>query len=465
VTTDRQPADIDRQPADADRQPADTDRQPADTGRLRLTGWAVALLALNAAASIPLFVLTIVGLPLIGVFGVGIPLFLGAVWLTRGLADVHRWIFARAVDVKIPRPYRPWPGRVSWTVTSVAEARSVRRQLVGLVRESATWRDLAWLLVNGTVGFTAQVLVITLAGGIAWFACLPLLWAVLEQLAGPGVTLLRTDFGIWAIDSQAAALAGIPVALVFLLLWWWLTPPVLRGYARLSRTLLGPTGGASLAARVRELTESRAETVDTQAAELRRIERDLHDGAQARLVSVGMSLGMAEELLRTDPEAAARLLAEAREGSGLALAELRELVRGMHPPVLADRGLPGAVRALALAHPLPVEVTDQLPGRPAAPVESAAYFAVAEILTNVTKHARATSARVRLGYDRGRLMITVSDDGRGGAVATSGGGLDGVVRRLTAFDGTVTLTSPPGGPTVVFMEIPCELSPARITPS
>jgi signal transduction histidine kinase len=240
-------------------------------------------------------------------------------------------------------------------------------------------------------------------------------------------------------------------------------PPILRGYARLSGRLLGPTGTATLAARVQELTESRAETVDAQAAELRRIERDLHDGAQARLVSLGMSIGMAEETMRTDPEAAARLLAEAREDSGKALSELRQLVRGMHPPVLADRGISGAVQALALAHPLPVAVVDELPGRPPAPVESAAYFAIAETLTNVAKHARATSARVRLGYDQGRLQATVSDDGRGGARLAGGGGLHGVARRLSAFDGTFEVTSPTGGPTVITMQIPCELSPARAT--
>jgi signal transduction histidine kinase len=288
---------------------------------------------------------------------------------------------------------------------------------------------------------------------------LPLLWTVAPA------DVLRVDFGIWAIDSQTTALAGIPIGAVLLLLWWWLAIPVGRGYARLSSSLLGPTGTVALAARVRQLTQSRAETVDSQASELRRIERDLHDGAQARLVSLGMSLGMAEELLRSDPDAAARLLAEAREGSGQALAELRQLVRGIHPPVLADRGLSGAVQALALAHPVPVRVVDDLPGRLSAPVESAAYFAIAETLTNVAKHARASAARVRLGHDGGRLRVTVSDDGRGGAAATAGGGLHGVERRLAAFDGTVSLTSPVGGPTVVTLEIPCELSSPKTTPS
>jgi signal transduction histidine kinase len=439
---------------------------PARPRPLPLLGWTLALLALSTPVSLPLFVLTVVGLPLVGAFGVGIPLLLGTVWLTRGLADLHRLIFARALEVTIPRPYPDWPGDVAWTIRSPADASRVWRRFTTLVRAPTTWRELAWLFVNGTLGFAAYVLVISLFGSALWYVSLPLLWWILEGAAGSGTAeeVLRTDAGFWAIDSQATSFAGILIGLVSLALWWWVTPHLLRGYARLSGALLGPGGSATLAARVAELTESRAETVDTQAAELRRIERDLHDGAQARLVSLGMSLGMAEEVLRTDPDAAARLLAEAREDSGQALAELRELVRGMHPPVLADRGLPGAVQALALAHPLPVRVDDHLPGRPPAPVESAAYFAIAEALTNVTKHAHASSATVRLGHEDGRLLVRVSDDGRGGATATTGGGLHGMVRRLSAFDGTVTVTSPPGGPTAVLMEIPCELSSAKTTP-
>lgn len=423
-------------------------------GRLALTGWAL-LLTVLYGFGVALLALTVAGLPLVLAVGVGVPLTVATVWLTRPYADLHRWYFATATGVRIPRPYRPWPNG------------HIGTQLLGLVREPATWRDLLWLLLNSTVGLVAHTLVLTLAAGVLWYATLPLLWAILDRAGGPATAemVLRTEFGIWAIDSQTTAYAGIPIALGFLLLWWVLTPRIARGYALLSGTLLGPTGTATLAARVRQLTESRAETVDAQAAELRRIERDLHDGAQARLVSLGMSIGLAEELLRTDPAAAAQLLTEAREDSGRALSELRELVRGMHPPVLADRGLAGGVQALAIAHPLPVTVVDALPGRPPAPVESAGYFAVNEVLTNVAKHAHAGAARVRLGYSDGRLQITVSDDGEGGAVLTGGGGLAGVQRRLAAFDGTVSVTSPVGGPTVVTMEIPCELSSAKTTPS
>lgn len=441
--------------------------RPDFAERLRLSGWSIALLIMSLPFSLPLFVTTIVGISLIGVFGLGIPLVLGSVWITRALADTHRRTFAHLLGVEIPRPYRRRSGQTSWTITSVADAWSVWRQLLAVARDPATWKDLVWLFVNSTVGFVVYVMVIALGGGVVWYAATPLLWWVLERSAGPlvAVNVMGSQFGIWAIDSQGAAFAGIPIAVVFLGLWWWLSPPLLRGYALLSRGLLGPTDAAALTARVQELTESRAETVDAQAAELRRLERDLHDGAQARLVSLGMSLGMAEELLESDPDGAARLLAEAREDTGRALAELRELVRGVHPPVLADRGLAGAVEALAAAHPLPVDVADHLPGRAPAPVESAAYFAIAETLTNVSKHARAGSARVRLGHDGERLRLTVSDDGIGGAEVVDGGGLHGVRRRLAAFDGTVSVTSPEGGPTIITMEIPCVLSSPKITPS
>lgn len=444
-----------------------TDPRPAATHRFRLLGWSLVLLMLTMPASIPLVVLTIVGIPLIGLVGIGIPLVLGAVWLTRQLTDVHRMIFTRAVDVRIPRPYRPWPGKVSWTVRSTRDAVSVWEQLTAILREPATWRDLAWLLVNATFGFAVNMTVAVLFGGALWYMSLPLLWAIIEPIAGASTAtnVLHTEFGLWAIDSQETAFVGIPIGVLLILLWWWLCPHLVRADARVSHLLLRPTGAASLAARVDELTDSRSETVDAHAAELRRIERDLHDGAQARLVSLGMELGMAEELIRTSPEAAAELLAEARRGTGEALAELRQLVQGVHPPVLADRGLSGAVEALAVAHPLPIETVDHLPGRPPLPVESAAYFATQEVVTNIGKHAEATAAEIRLDHTAGRMRITIRDDGRGGANPASGTGLQGVRQRLATFDGTMNITSPDGGPTVVTMEIPCELSSAKTTPS
>jgi signal transduction histidine kinase len=176
------------------------------------------------------------------------------------------------------------------------------------------------------------------------------------------------------------------------------------------------------------------------------------------LVAMGMTLGAAEDLLDTDPEATRKLLIEAREASGKALAELRALVSGVHPPVLADRGLVDAIRALALDSVPRVEVTAEPIGRPPPPVESAAYFAVSELLANVTKHAGARQAWIDIRCRQGMLAICVSDDGRGGADPGRGTGLRGIERRLAAFDGVLALSSPPGGPTVVQLEIPCELS-------
>jgi signal transduction histidine kinase len=206
------------------------------------------------------------------------------------------------------------------------------------------------------------------------------------------------------------------------------------------------------------LTRTRRGALDVQAAELQRIERDLHDGAQARLVSVAMSLGLAESLLETKPDLVAGLLTEARSTAVAALDDLRTVMQGIQPPVLADRGLEGAIRALALDIAVQVTVTGGLPGRAPLPVESAAYFTAAECLANVMKHSNATSAWVDLRYEAGLLSVVVGDNGVGGARADGGTGLRGVARRLESFDGAMTVSSPAGGPTTVTMEVPCELS-------
>jgi signal transduction histidine kinase len=301
----------------------------------------------------------------------------------------------------------------------------------------------------------------------------------LEGAAGVSLLLfgLLGNYGYgatWMLDTLPVALLTVPQGLTLLGIGVVAAPDVQRWQFVAARWLLGPTSGAARAGeleeRVRHLADTRADAVDASAAELRRIERDLHDGPQARLAGLGMSIGLAAELMDRDPEAARRLLVEARETSGLALGELRELVRGIHPPVLAERGLDGAVRALALALPLPVDVDVALPGRPAGPVESAVYFAVAEVLANAVKHARANRVSVRLAHEAGTLTVVVADDGAGGAAvqdesAARGSGLAGIGRRLAAFDGTMSVASPPGGPTVVTMELPCALFSPRISPS
>jgi signal transduction histidine kinase len=206
--------------------------------------------------------------------------------------------------------------------------------------------------------------------------------------------------------------------------------------------------------RISVLEETRAGAVDLQESELERIERDLHDGAQARLVALGMSLGMAEQKLASDPAAAQVLLAEAREGTREALAELRSLARGIHPPVLTDRGLEAAIAAIADRTPLRVDLAVDIRARPPRAVESAAYFVAAEALTNAGKHSQAERVAIDVRDDAGMLVVQVVDDGAGGADA-SGGGLRGLARRVEALDGTLEVISPPGGPTTIRAVIPC----------
>ncbi len=250
---------------------------------------------------------------------------------------------------------------------------------------------------------------------------------------------------------------------LLLALGLWLAPRVMRHHLADPPDLELAARAQQLARRVQTLTQTRYDAVDTAAAELRRIERDLHDGAQARLVALGMSLQAAERLFPTSPEAALALVAEAKESSSRALTELRDLVRGIYPPVLADRGLADAIRALALDAPLSVELDIDLPGEVELPVASAVYFSVAEALANAAKHARAHSVRIQLGHTLlagggGMLRAQVTDDGWGGADPAQGTGLAGVERRLAAFDGILAVNSPPGGPTIVVIEVPCALS-------
>ena len=414
-------------------------------GRLRLL-WSALTGSVLSLAGLLLLVLVLAATLLIPAW-VGLPLLLGSVALLRGFAGLHRARAAALLGVEVERPYRPVRGRGLIT------------RVKGIASDLATWRDIAWVLVNATLGTALRLLSVALLVAALAGLAFPAIWAALP----PG-----TDVGLVGVvpvtDQSGANLVAVE-GLLLLLLWWVAAPGMLRADARLTRWLLAPTERARLANRVRQLAETRAETVDTQAAELRRIERDLHDGVQARLVALGMSLGMADELVGEDPHAARELLAEARQRTGQALAELREVVRGIHPPVLADRGLEGAVRALALANPLPTEVEVDIPGRLPAPVESAAYFAVAETLGNVIKHSQATRSWVRLRSADGRLVMVVGDDGRGGADPGNGTGLLGIRRRLAAFDGTLVVTSPPGGPTIVTMELPCESSSPKTTPS
>jgi signal transduction histidine kinase len=260
--------------------------------------------------------------------------------------------------------------------------------------------------------------------------------------------------GVVAVASRPMADLAAVQGLILLGFAVWLAP---RTIPQL-RPLLGLAANADLVHRVQRLTESRNVAVDTAAADLRRLERDLHDGAQARLVALGMHLRAVEKLIPTSPDAALALVAEARETSARALTDLRELVRGVHPPVLADRGLGDAVRALALDTPLRIETEVSLPSRLPAPIETACYFAVAEVLTNAVKHSGAREARISVTHAGGVLRIGVTDFGIGGADVSRGTGLAGVEKRLATFDGIMAVSSPVGGPTMVVMEVPCASS-------
>ncbi len=234
---------------------------------------------------------------------------------------------------------------------------------------------------------------------------------------------------------------------------WPLLGLALLLLAHLAYVLLTSPDRADLEKRIDVLTTSRAGAVEAEEAKLRGIERDLHDGAQARLVALGMNLGMAEQKLAADPEGARQLLSEARQGAHEALEELRDLARGIHPPVLADRGLEAAVGALAARSPIRVNVSVEA-DRPPAAVETAAYFVAAEALANASKHGDPTHVDIRIVRDRRELVVEVVDDGRGGA-DPAGSGLTGMRRRVEALDGKLRVTSPAGGPTIIRAELPC----------
>jgi signal transduction histidine kinase len=340
----------------------------------------------------------------------------------RPLASAARRLSGQWCGVPIADPYLPRPG------ADGGQAGWGRRQK-WLLTDPATWRDLLWAIVNGCAGWLLAVLP-----------------AGLLALGVLGVVAPYTP-GIVRVLTVAGGVLGL-----------WAAPSLMRGYGYFARSMLAPAQQAELALRVRHLAQTRTEALDTGAAEIRRIERDLHDGAQARLVAMGMTLDAAGQIIDTNPEAARALLWEARDASVKALAELRALVRGIHPPVLADRGLADAVKALALDTPQRIHLASDLYGRPPAWVESAAYFAVSELLANVSKHAEARETWIDIRHTDGMLRIGVTDNGHGGADPDRGTGLRGIERRLAPFDGVLAISSPIGGPTAVTMEIPCELS-------
>ncbi|XVS65583.1 sensor histidine kinase [Actinosynnema sp. CA-299493] len=368
----------------------------------------------------------------------GPPVFLVVTWVSRRIARLERWRAGWVLRRTIGDPYGPLTGRNPWT-----RGRSA-------IREPGTWRDLAWLLAGFPVGLATGVAGVV--AGVVWLGAVlaPLwLWAVPNPRLYPAADWLFNTVGGRFAMASAGLVVSWPV--------WWLVAAVSRVQASVAARLLEAGPRARLRQQVSALRATRLRVVDAQAAELRRIERDLHDGAQARIVAAGMTLALADRKLRAsglaeDPARAD--VVSARRQLDEALAELRRLVRGIYPPILTDRGLAAALTALAGDAPSTVVVDASELGELPAAVESAAYFVVAEALANAVKHADADECVITLRRSDGVLALAVRDDGRGGA-DPSGSGLDGLRRRVEALDGTMEVTSPPGGPTTVLAEFPC----------
>ncbi|MES4886629.1 histidine kinase [Streptomyces sp. NPDC096012] len=354
--------------------------------------------------------------------------------VTPLLTTGQRRRYRALVGEDLPRPAVPGPGR-NWKST-------VRR-----LTTRALWRQVCYHAVAGPLLAVLDLAVLAVwaaalvaASLYVWIWALPPQWRV-------------TDLGY---ATQGVYITAGGLALLFLAPR--LTGALVRLDTRAAEVLLGPSRTEELARRVADLAESRAGVLDAADAERRRIERDLHDGAQQRLVSLAVNLGLARATLGDLPEDARRVIDEAHREAKEAIAELNDLVRGLHPAVLEDRGLDAALSGVAARLPIPVRVAVDLPQRPSPTVEAVAYFVVSEALTNVVKHAQATRADVTVERIGETLLVVVADDGAGGAdLAAAGGGtgLAGLAKRVASVDGTFSCRSPAGGPTVVTVELPC----------
>jgi len=374
------------------------------------------------------------GIALLPVFLVGIAVLVAVIWLAGMFARAERTRFAVLLGTEIPGP-PPRPDEpTGWR----------RLNLLFLAR--STWLPSVYALVRLPLSVIEAVVVSSV-----WGIGLALLTLPAYNGALPGGS---AHLGSFALNNAAWVALGVATGVALLLGAPPLTRVVAAGDAVVARWLLGPGRRAGMAARIGELETSRARVVDAAETERRRIERDLHDGAQQRLVSLAMELGRARAKFGSDPEAAEAIVGQAHEQAKEALTELRNLVRGVHPPVLSDRGLDAALSGLAALSPVPVTVRVDLAERPPPAVEAIAYFVVAEALTNVAKHAKASRALVTVSRTGDLLNVAISDDGIGGA-SLAGRGLSGLAARTAGIDGRLLVTSPDGGPTVIEAVLPC----------
>ena len=392
-----------------------------------LAGYVVTIFVVVAAAvSVSLIVvapLAIIGIWILFVVG-------------HGMAVVERSRYRAFCDVDLTDPAPPLDGSNIW------------RRFLGRLRSPSRWRELLYLLLRLPV--SALVVGLTLlvwAGSIALVALPVYVDDLPDGEAGFGLFDIGPGWSAWL-----AAVVGLAV-LVHLAPW--VTTNLAQADVAFGRSLLAHGSRTEIEQTGVRLESSRLAAVDSAEAERRRIERDLHDGAQQRLITAAMDLGVARERLVTDPEAGRALVAGAHEEVKAALRELRDLVRGIHPVILEDRGLDAALSAVVARIPVPVELRVHTEPRPSPAVESAAYFIVCEALTNVTRHARATRAWVHIERDPDRLRLTIGDDGVGGADPAGGTGLSGHRDRVDALGGSIHITSPVGGPTQIEVQIPC----------
>jgi signal transduction histidine kinase len=368
------------------------------------------------------------------------PLALPFAWLlfvlAHLLARLERSRFAALLGERIDDPVPPLQARGWW------------RRLVERAKSGPRWKEIAYLVLALPLGVLTTVLAL-----VAWCLSASLLLLPLYVNALPGD---RARLGLFDASQGVGAVVLCVVGALGLALGApWLTRALARVDVTVARWLLAPRRADVLDEQVKNLETSRAAAVDSAEAERRRIERDLHDGAQQRLVALAMGLGTARERLDEDPEAGRQLVADAHEEAKAALKEIRDLVRGIHPVILEDRGLDAALSAVVARSPVPVTLSVDVAERPPPAVESTAYFVVSEALTNVARHAEATRAAVTIARAGDRLVVEVRDDGKGGAVLGPGTGLTGLHDRITALGGSMHVVSPEGGPTTLLAEIPC----------
>jgi signal transduction histidine kinase len=353
------------------------------------------------------------------------------------MGSMERSRAAALLDVNLASPHAPLsPG--SWWAR-------LRQRLSSASR----WREIGYLTLGLPVLGAFGLIALSLWATSLTLAALPFYVKYLPaRSVDLGFMRIHTGRG----TDVACALGILGIVLI--------VPQITMALAAFDRVvvrwLLGPHDRSSLKRRVDELEISRGAAIDSAESERHRIERDLHDGAQQRLVALAMNLSRARERFDTDPERARQLVDDAHDDAKAALVELRDLARGIHPAVLTDRGLDAALSAIVARCPVPVSLSIDLPKRLPASVESAAYFVVTEALTNVAKHARATTAQVSIALENNRLVVEVRDDGVGGAQESKGSGLTGITERVSALGGWTRVISPPAGPTSVMVEIPCE---------